>query len=80
MDSQGEDAPQWSQMPIVKPLDLKQISNPDIQEILLREQHSCQHFSIVATPKALRDGARFNIDREEKIVVKRTEEAEKFEL
>ena len=44
----------WASVPMAKPLNLREIKNVDIQEILLREKCSCQHFSIVATPKAIK--------------------------
>ena len=65
-------------MPIVKPLNLREIVNPCIAQMLIREQNSCQHFSIVSTPKALKQGAKFNLEKEQKIMERRAEEKENF--
>ena len=63
---------------MAKPLNLRDIKNVDIHEILLREKCSCQHFSIVSTPKALKQGARFNMEIEDKIIKKRHDAEDNF--
>ena len=47
--------------------------------MLVREQFSCQHFSLVDTPRALKHGAKFNIDREEKAIKKKQDDWNQFE-
>ena len=69
----------WASGPMAKPLNLREIKNVDIQEILLREKCSCQHFSIVATPKAIKQGARYNMDIEDKIIKKRQDAEQNFD-
>ena len=50
-------------MPVVRPLNINEIANPMIRKMLVREKHTCESYSIVASPKALKGYARHNMDR-----------------
>ena len=66
-------------MPVVQPINLAEIKNVGIQDILKRYSNSCQHYSIVSTPRALKQGARFLIEKEAKIITKREQDAKNFQ-
>ena len=58
---------------------MSKIKTPAIQETLLHERNSCQHYSIVAEPMTIINFSRENLDVEDKINQRRLKEQLKFE-